>query len=325
MNRKYLIKAAFICVALILVLAILYSGLQILESTVFYGQQEEGAGETKWIVRDGEYYYPRQDITVVMLLGIDRTGEVTGGEADRGYAADVITLMIFDEQNQKSTLLFLNRDTMAMMPGLTPKGMPDGTYYGQIALSHTFGTGGVDSCENTRKTVSDLLNGIRIDYYIAMNMDAIAMLNDAVGGVQVEVKDDFSAVDPTLQKGVQILTGQQAVTFVRGRRFVGDQLNVSRMERQMAYFDSFMSAFREKSEENSEFLLSTYDAVSDYIVTDCSGNVISSLMDHYSDYEIREIVAPEGENVAGTDHMEFYVDEESLDALIIRLFYAPKK
>lgn len=324
MNRKYLIKAAFICVALILVLVILYSGLQVLESTVFYGQQEAGAAETKWIIRNGEYYYPRQDIVVVMLLGIDRTGEVTGDDADRGYAADMIALMIFDEQTRKSTMLCLNRDTMVMMPGLNANGMRDGTYYGQLALSHTFGNGRDDSCENVRETVSNMLNGIRIDYYIAMNMDAIAVLNDAVGGVEVVVEDDFSGVDPTLKEGIQVLTGQQAVTFVRGRRNVGDQLNVSRMERQMAYFDSFMDTFRAKGKEDVSFVLSVYDSVSRYIVTDCSGNVISSLMERFSDYELQEIVAPEGENVVGEEYMEFYVDEESLDALILRLFYAPK-
>lgn len=325
MNRKYLIKAAFICVALILVLVILYSGLQVLESTVFYGQQEEGAGETKWIIRNGEYYYPRQDIVVVMLLGIDRMGEVTGDEADRGYAADMIALMIFDEQTQKSTMLFLNRDTMVMMPGLNAEGIRDGAYYGQLALSHTFGNGREESCENVRETVSTLLNGIRIDYYVSMNMSAIAVLNDAVGGVEVVVEDDFSAADPTLTKGTHVLTGEQAVVFVRGRKNVGDQLNVSRMDRQMEYFDGFMEAFRAKGEGDTGFVLSVYDSVSGYMVTDCSGNVITSLMERYSDYELQEIVAPEGENVAGEQHMEFYLDEESLDALILRLFYAPKQ
>jgi hypothetical protein len=36
-------------------------------------------------------------------------------------------------------------------------------------------------------------------------------------------------------------------------------------------------------------------------------------------------VTPEGENVIGDDHYEFYVDAEMLDELIVRLFYAPKK
>ena len=37
------------------------------------------------------------------------------------------------------------------------------------------------------------------------------------------------------------------------------------------------------------------------------------------------MVTPEGENVIGDEYYEFYPDEEKLDELIVRLFYAPKK
>lgn len=325
MNRKNLVKAVFVCVALILVLVILYSGLRILESTVFFQQQDEAATETKWIVRDGVEYYPRQDIVVVMILGIDREGKLTDQEDNSGHAADMIALMIFDEKAEQCSVLTLNRDSMVMMPGLNEYGVEDSTYYAQLALSHSFGTGLEDSCENTRKTVSNLLYGITIDHYISMNMDAIAVINDAVGGVTVNVVDDFSAVDPSIKMGEMTLRGEQAVRFVRARRGLGDQLNLSRMERHKAYFDGFIEALRAKIKENTSFALSTYEKMSPYIVTDCSGTVITSMMERYADYELCEIVSPEGENTVGTQYMEFYLDEESLDELILRLFYAPRQ
>ena len=65
-----------------------------------------------------------------------------------------------------------------------------------------------------------------------MNMDAIATMNDAVGGVKVTVTEDFSKVDPTIPMGEAILRGQQAINYVRTRKNVGDQLNLSRIERQ---------------------------------------------------------------------------------------------
>ena len=37
------------------------------------------------------------------------------------------------------------------------------------------------------------------------------------------------------------------------------------------------------------------------------------------------IGVPAGENVAGKDYMEFYLDEETLDDMIIGLFYDEKK
>ena len=70
---------------------------------------------------------------------------------------------------------------------------------------------------NTVRAVSDLLSGIGIDYYISMNMDGVGVLNDSIGGVDVEVLDDFEDV-PEFKKGETVhLTGDLALTYVRGR------------------------------------------------------------------------------------------------------------
>ena len=318
---------AFFCVILLLVLVMIFSGLQILESTVFnQTQDQEEAPASKTIVRDGIEYFPRQDITVMMVLGIDQYGPVQdSGSYNNQGVADVVSLMIFDEKNQNCRILQLNRDTMVDMPVLGIGGKPAGTAFGQLALSHTYGSGLEDSCENTKKTVSDFLYGIRIDYYLSMNMDAISILNDAVGGVKVNVVDDFSDVDPSITMGEMVLKGNQAITFVRTRKNVADQKNLSRMQRQREYVNGFMSALQTKVDEDATFALTAYNDVSEYVVSDCSANVISGMMDRYSDYPLVEIVSPEGENTKGEQYMEFYVDEQKLDQLILRLFYAPKQ
>lgn len=324
MNRKLLLKIVFACVSLALVLLILYSGLQILESTVLYVEPEaQWETETKTVRRDGVSYYPRQDITVIMLLGINRRGVVEATAPNEGGAADMITLMIFDEQDQTYSLLSINRDTMLDMPALDKTGKIIGTYYGQAAFAHTYGTGMDDSCENVKKAVSAFLHGITVDYYAALNMDAIAILNDAVGGVTVTIEDDFTEIDPTMTMGEVTLTGEQAVDFVQARRNVGDKLNLSRIRRQQEYMDGFTRALYTKIEESDTFLLSAYEKIAPYIVTDCSVNVLSGLAERYSDYTLKENVTPAGENVVG-EYMEYYVDEEELDELVLRLFYAPK-
>jgi anionic cell wall polymer biosynthesis LytR-Cps2A-Psr (LCP) family protein len=164
-----------------------------------------------------------------------------------------------------------------------------------------------------------------MDYYVAMNMDAIPILNDGVGGVTVNVTEDFSGVDPSILRGEMKLMGQQSINYVRTRKDVGDQLNLSRIDRQKEYIGNFLEAFVKAYEGNPQFALSTYDTVSPYIVSDCSGTTISALVDRYGNYEIVEVVSPEGENVMGEEYFEFYVDEEKLDALILRLFYTVKK
>jgi LCP family protein required for cell wall assembly len=318
---------AFLLVVLILVLVVLYSGLQILETTVLRPEQSEDVPVVrKTITRNGIDYYPRQDITTVLIMGIDQFGPV----ADSGYhqnpgASDLNVLVIFDETNRVCNVLHLNRDTMVKMPALGINGKPAGSRYGQLALSHTYGSGLEDSCANTVQTVSDLLYGIRIDYYVAMNMDAIPILNDGVGGVTVTVTDDFSAVDPTIRMGRMTLRGQQALTFVRTRKDVGDQQNVTRIQRHKEYLENFLLAAKAKQSESLSFVLDLYGQVSPYLVTNCSANAISGMMDRYGDFELNEVVSPEGENVLGEEYMEFYLDEEKLDELILRLFYAPKR
>ena len=319
--------AVFFAVIMILVLVMLYSGLQILESTVLYhGSNEDPAIESKTIVVDGVAYFPRQDITVVLVLGIDRTGPVTAsGAYTNAGAADMDMLVIFDETNLQVDMLYLNRDTMLTMPVLGLGGKEAGTYYGQLALAHTYGSGLDDSCENVRKTISAFLGGIRIDHYVSMNMDVVSILNDMVGGVTVEVTEDFSAVDPTIGMGTVKLKGQQAIHYVRTRKGVGDQLNLTRIQRQKAYIRGFVDALQEKYADNANAVLSVYADVKPYVVTDCSPKAINALMSKYASYTLGEVASPAGENVMGEEYMEFYVDEENLKELVLRLFYAPKE
>jgi anionic cell wall polymer biosynthesis LytR-Cps2A-Psr (LCP) family protein len=154
-------------------------------------------------------------------------------------------------------------------------------------------------------------------------MDAIAIVNDAVGGVTVNVTEDFSDVDSTITKGEITLMGDQAIHFVQTRKGVGDQKNISRIERQKEYMENFLTAFRAKGDDEV-FVLETYDAVSPYMVTDCTSKTMTSLLSRYGDYALGDMISPAGENVMGEQYYEFHVDEDKLNELVVDLFYAPK-
>ena len=320
-------RVLVICITLILVLVLMISGLRIMESTVFSDDTVTTEPvSSKTVTRDNVKYFPRQDITTVLIMGIDQEGPVEDSGSYRNEGeCDVVMLAIFDETNEDYSILALNRDSMVEMPALGLGGKQAGTFFGQLALSHTYGSGLEDSCENTRRTVADLLSGAVIDYYVAMNMDAIGLLNDAVGGVTVTVTDDFSAVDNSIPMGTVTLNAEQARSYVQIRKDIGDQLNISRMERHQDYIDGFMRAFEAKMDGNDSFVLSTYEEISPYLVTDCSVNTLTTLVSRFSDYELQEIVTPEGENILTKEYFEFHLDEEKLDELVLRLFYAPKE
>mgnify|MGYP000585160404 FL=1 len=67
-------------------------------------------------------------------------------------------------------------------------------------------------------------------------MDAVPILNDLLGGVEVTVLDDFSGIDDTLIKGETVtLHGDHALTYVRERYGLEDSSNSTRMVRQRQY------------------------------------------------------------------------------------------
>ena len=324
MRKRIMMRAAAVAAILILLVLMIYGGLQLMESAFF--SEEEPEVRTKTIVRDGVEYFPRQDLCVVMLLGVDQEGKmVPSEEPNHGNAVDMITLVVFDETDNSVSLLCLNRDTMVEMPRLNEHGRVTGTRVAQLALSHTYGRGMEDSCNNTKTTVSQLLYGTVIDYYFAMNMDAVSILNDAVGGVTVTVEDDFSNVDPTIQMGQMTLWGDQARVFVQSRSGVGNQLNLSRIRRQQEYMKQFLPALRASAQRSSTFVMRTYEAVSEYVVTDMTASVVSRLMEDYSDFQLKDVILLEGENVLAEGHYEFYVDETALEEIVLERLFAEKK
>lgn len=327
MKKHSSLKRVFVSVLLLaLIVVILYSGLHILESTVLQKAEEPvQVGSTKTITRDGIDYFPRQDVTIMMVLGIDQFGPVESSHYYRNNgSADSIMLLVFDETARDCTVLYLNRDTMLNMDVLGVRGEYAGTTFGQLALAHTYGTGLEDSCQNVKNTLMNYIHGLTIDYYVAMNMDAIPILNDAVGGVTVTVEDDFSKVNPSITMGEVTLQGDQVIDYVRTRKDVGDQKNVTRMERQREYVDGFLKKLVEIERGDLDFIVRLYGQVAPYIVTDCSVTTLSNMLDRYAQFDLKEVVTPEGENRIEDGHYAFYADEEKLDELIVRLIYSPK-
>ena len=325
-KKMSLLKLVLLLSILILALVVIYSGLQVLESTVLRPTVAEPPAESKTIVRDGVAYFPRQDITLVMVSGIDRTGVVEdSGSYNNPGAADMVSLLVFDPKSEKIHVIAFNRDTMMDIPVLGLKGQPAGTINGQLALAHTYGSGLTDSSANLRKAVSAFLYGAQINYYVTMNMDAISIMNDAVGGVTVNVTDDFSEIDPSITKGEITLTGEQAVNFVRSRRGIGEGLNLNRVERHKEYMSGFMKALDQTADSSTSTLLTAYDEALPYMVTDCTNKTLMSLMERYGDYQLGDIITLKGENVMGEQYMEYHVDEEALDDMILSYLYAPKK
>ena len=152
-------------------------------------------------------------------------------EEDLGYHAlvnsfhglsDTMLLLRFDPNAEKLTILSIPRDTRVSLDEHGTQKINIANEYGGPALA--------------TEAVSSLLDGVKIDKYVRLNIQGVEKLIDALGGITVNVPKDMKYTDYSqhlyidLKKGKQHLDGDKATQFLRFRYDAyGD---ISRIQRQ---------------------------------------------------------------------------------------------
>ena len=271
----------------------------------------------------GEKYVLKDNIETILLIGIDKySDDVTYEGYRNNYQSDFLFLVVVDKDMGECKGLFLNRDTMVNVRVLGVSGSEAGYRFEQLALSHTYGSGGSDSAINTVTAVSDLLYGIPINYFVQATMDIVPAVNDYVGGVTVQVLDDLTFVDPQLAKGETVTR-----TYVRRRFNVEDSTNLHRMERQRQFIENLLKTISLKESKNSDYTTEMLADLIGQVETNCSVNKLNELIELIGDQEDIQILTIDGENELGQrtethpEFMEYYIDEDSLKDVYFELFY----
>ncbi|MCC8196394.1 MAG: LCP family protein [Ruminococcus sp.] len=282
---------------------------------------EEESSSTR-VEYNGTTYKLNRHIDTVLLVGVDKYLASTNSDTYvNTEQADFLMLVVIDTENESYKVLHINRDTMTDVQVLGVTGAVVFSSYEQIALAHTYGSGQEDSAENTVDAVSNLLHGVDIDHYITVTMDAVSIINDAVGGVTVTALDTIN--DDIVEGETVTLLGENALLYVRTRYGLDDSTNLHRMERQEQYLRALIEQFKAACDEDSDFALDTAMEITSYMVSDCSVNDLSGFYSAMSDYEFADYLTIEGEAVLGDTYMEYYVDEDALYELCLELFYTP--
>lgn len=292
-------KTVYLLAALALALGLLWGSFRVREETARQAAAvPEPTVVSRTICREGEEYYPRQDITVILALGTDRRGTVRASRSHRNEVqADALVLLILDHGQQTCQPVCLDRDLAAELP----EGGRD-----SLAMAHTWGEGLADSCEHTRQAVSELFHGITIDHYLSVSMDGLGLLNDAAGGVTVPVPPGIGP-----EGGMVTLSADQALAYLQTRQADTPEDIGSRVSRHGTYVRGLLTAMKARAAQEPGFLPSLYRELGDYLVTDCTVNGASALLEQCLDYTLLEpMVLEDGESVA---------EETTLS-----LFYEPK-
>ena len=285
------------------------------------GNYQERKANEATVTYDGTVYRQRKNLTSILLMGIDHDSGETGGQAD------FLQLIVIDDTSRTLKRLSIDRDTMTPITVLGVLGNRSGVRTAQVSLSHGFGDGKEQSCELTAEAVSNLLLGMPVDFYLAMNLDGIAALNDMAGGVTVTLADDFSAQDPAMAQGTTLtLHGDQAEIYVRSRRNVGVGTNEARMVRQEQYVAKLFAQLDTQMRSDQSFSGTMFDTLSPYLTTSNGRGRLINVVWLAKDYARQETLSISGEHRVGSDgFMQFYADEASLYETVLDLFYEEVK
>ena len=169
-----------------------------------------------------------EDYYTVLILGRD-----TGG----GGNTDTMLLASYDVTNQKATVMSIPRDTMVNIPYDVKKINGVYNYYG----------GGDKGIQALYKEISQLV-GFEPDFQVIVEWEAVGEIVDAMDGVWFDVPRDMDYEDPYqdlsihLDKGYQLLNGEQAMGVVRFRDGVNGYStgDIGRIETQQAFLKAMV-------------------------------------------------------------------------------------
>lgn len=187
------------------------------------------------------------NIINILFLGIDRTDE--RDEWLGVYRSDTIVIARMDLDSKKIKVLNIPRDTYAYVPIEND--------YDKINHAYAYGSIEGNGVQASIDAVNHFLGQETVDYYFLMDMEPIPAIVDEVGGVKLDVEIDMKDHGANLSKGLQLLNGEQAYTYIRWRYSPGG--DIDRIKRQQ----KFMSTLY-KQQRDAGKVLETFQIVLKY-------------------------------------------------------------
>ncbi len=329
-------RAAIVAAAGALLLAVALGLLQRDEAARYRetrGTMTEGFGQLKTVTVDGVTYQEKPAVMTMLIAGIDRPIETEEAEKDGatlnyrdGGQADFLLLLAIDHTEKKIHQLQIDRDTMCEIDILGVFGNEAGQRTAQICLAHRYGATAKDNAKYTLRAVERLLDGVQIDGYYMMDYGAIGELNDALGGITVNVDFDMTNVNALWTAGSRVtLHGKEAEDFVRSRMTVGEGTNVERMARQNEFMKNAIATMKQKTRSDLSFGENLLRQMEKKSVTNMTVRWLAEELSQSADYETGAVEYLPGEHRIGPEgYMEFHMEDGAAAAWVLEHLYTRK-
>ena len=274
-----------------------------------------------YVFYKGHEYTFNDNIATILFMGIDNRKLKTNAKMGTAGQADALYLATYDVNTKRMRILCINRDTMTDISRYDVEGNYLDTKTTQICLAYAFGDGKKTSAENEKTAVQRLIYNIPVNAYYAIDLSAIKILNDDVGGVPVTPQYTFKG----FKKGVPVtLKGNQAETFVRHRDIKLMDDNLRRIECQKQYINQFAKRIVPATRSNLNTPSKLYNHSKKYTVSSFDPSMVVYLAtDMAFNFHGFEMINTQGtyKKVKEDASAEFFVKEVPFFETILDMFY----
>ncbi len=278
----------------------------------------------------GTDYAFNSDVTSILCMGVDKR-ELGTGSTDvggNGGQADALYMIALDTETGKTKIIAIPRDIVTDIGVYSPEGEYLRTEKHQICLAYAYGDGRKTSCKNTVTAVSRLFYNLPINTYFAININSIADLNDAVGGVTVTMTDNsfYDIYHVQHFKGEKLtLYGDNARKYVQHREVSQLQSTTDRMGRQINYLEAFTSKAISMTKKDLSTPVSLYNIVSGNSETNLTTSTITAFASCIVTNGVSgvDFVRVPGSLTSDGTYAEYVVDEEAFYEMILDIYYTP--
>ncbi len=296
------------------------------------GYNQSVAWQDDWITYDGKVYEYREDTLSFLLLGIDHSGSLSSETELSDWSAgqaDTIFLVSLNQEDKALSVIGIPRNSLVDVEVFNSDKECIETIRDQICLQYAYAGGGRLGLEKMTESVSTLFGGLPIHGACAVSFDAVSVITDRLGGIEVVVPDDMTAYKSSYTQGsVQMLTGDNVVNYLRYRDMHTLGSPTVRLTRQKAFMKVAANRAIQEIKSNPAFVKDAYEAIKPYMNTDITVDeavyIATKALDcTLSERSFYQITGEDRADYIDEDNYynDYYLNEDELKKIMIDVFY----
>ena len=293
-----------------------------------------------WVALDGKAYEYDEDIINLLFLGIDRAGSIsTETNLDNWKAgqADAIFILSLNPDKKTIRIVGIPRNSRVDVNIYDQNARQMETIHNQICLQYGYAGGGENGLHAMKDAASRLMYDLPIHGAFAIGYDAVSIINDKVGGVDVEVLEDMPEKNKAFVLGNTVhLDGKLALQYVRERDYYQLGSPTLRLKRQKQYITALIQAAKTCVKQDPLLVTDLYNSITKYMNTDVTVDEAVYLVRQALDYQFDgdSFYLLQGDDVSvpftrkdGTEDFydDYYLREDSIRQVMIDAFYNEEK